>query len=75
MPRFTLDLTKAMPVQDEHGQLTKRGHEIAHNYAKQWLDKHERNLVLEREHPDLQGLFYDCRIDPELAKRHAHEKG
>lgn len=70
--RYVLELKKANPVQTEDGILTERGLSIAHDYAVDWLQA-RRNLELERENPELQGLFFDIRSDPELARTHAQE--
>lgn len=69
--KFVVDLKKAQPTETEEGLLTSRGMALAHKYAKQWVTENKRDLALEREYPELSGLFYDIRIDPELAREHA----
>jgi len=68
--RFVVDLKKAQPVESEEGVLTKLGMKVAHQYAVDWV-RGNRNLELEREYPELSGLFFDIRIDTELAREHA----
>lgn len=67
--RYTL--VKANPVETEDGELTARGMEVAEQYAQAWVNRNARDLSLERMFPELEGLFYDIRIDPALARRHA----
>jgi len=69
--RYVMDLKKANPTEDEDGVLTAKGMEVAHQYAKAWVERSVRNLGIERQYPELSGLFYDIRIDAELARRHA----
>lgn len=64
-------LSKANPVETEDGELTRRGMEVAHDYAVAWVDRNTRDLNAERTYPDLLGLFYDIRVDPALARSHA----
>lgn len=71
MDRYLLDLKKANPVEDADGMLTRRGMEVAHRYAKLWVDESKRDLNLEREFPEMAGLFYDIRTDIALAHEHA----
>lgn len=70
-PVFLLDLHKAEPVEDADGVLTKKGMEVAHEYAAAWTSRHYRSVDIERQYPELVGLFYDIRHDPELAAEHA----
>ena len=58
-------------VEDEDGVLTRRGMDVAHQYALQWRTKQTRNVELERQYPSLIGLFYDIRNDSDLAAEHA----
>ena len=69
--RYVMDLRKANPVETPDGELTSRGFEIAEAYARAWIDRNTRDLNLERTYPELEGLFYDIRVDPALARRHA----
>ena len=69
--KFVMSLKKAQPVESEEGVLTKLGMKIAHQYASTWVNQGMRDLSLERKYPDLAGLFYDIRIDAELAREHA----
>ncbi len=68
---FVLALNKAIPVEDSDGVLTRRGMDIAHEYAVQIVDRGYRDVSLERLHPELIGLFYDIRNDLDFAKEHA----
>ena len=65
-----LVLAKSLEVYDEDGTLTTHGQGIAETYAQEWIGGNRR-FDLERVHPDLQELFYDIRLDPELAAQHA----
>jgi len=67
---FVMDLKKAQPVQSEEGVLTRSGMRVANQYAKSWVGG-QRTLKLEREYPELAGLFYDIRVDSDLAREHA----
>lgn len=69
---FDLDaLTKsATAVYDEEGLLTLLGRSVVARYAVQWVGG-VRAVQLEREFPELGDLFYDLRLDSELARRHA----
>ncbi len=58
-------------VEDEDGVLTPKGMEVAHTYAVKWRTQQVRDTALEREYPDLIGLFYDIRNDSTLAAEHA----
>lgn len=69
--RFVVDLKKAQPTEDADGVLTRFGMQIAQRYASQWVANGTRDLELEREHPELVGLFYDIRADSDLAREHA----
>jgi hypothetical protein len=69
--KYIMDLRKANPVETPDGELTRRGMEIAHDYAVAWVELNTRDLNLERLHPELEGLFYDIRVDPTLAREHA----
>lgn len=51
--------------------ITSAGIRAAEQYATRWVQDAVRDLDLERAHPDLVGLFYDIRIDPELARVYA----
>lgn len=68
--KYVMDLKKAQPVETNDGLLTNLGMQIAHKYAVSWV-KGVRNLELERRYPQLVGLFYDIRVDSELARTHA----
>ena len=68
---FVIDLKKAQPLSDGEGILTRRGMEIAHQYARLWVKDMRRSLELERMYPDLADLFYDMRMDRVLAREHA----
>lgn len=63
-------LEKARRTEDEDGVLTEYGMEIAHDYARGFLAGNPRR-DLEENYPELRGLFYDIRHDPNLAKEHA----
>jgi len=67
--KFTLQ--KANPVETKDGELTRRGMEVAHDYAVAWVKRNTRDLSAERMYPELAGLFYDIRVDPKLAREHA----
>lgn len=69
-PEYPEILEKAGAVEDEDGVLTQLGMSVAERYARKWV-RGDRDVELEREYPDLQGLFYDIRLDPALARRHA----
>lgn len=69
--KYIMDLRKANPVETPDGELTRRGMDIAHDYAVAWIELNTRDLNLERMHPELEGLFYDIRVDPALAREHA----
>jgi hypothetical protein len=58
-------------VEDADGILTKLGMEVAHKYASKWVRAGARDLDIERQFPDLAGLFYDIRSDADLARMHA----
>ena len=68
---FVMDSRRANPVETPDGELTKRGMDVAHDYATAWVDQNTRDLNLERFFPELDGLFYDTRVDPGLARVHA----
>jgi hypothetical protein len=68
---FLLNLKKAQPTESDDGVLTRTGMRIAHQYAKLWVAKGARDLNLERQHPELAGLFFDIRSDSQLAREHA----
>lgn len=57
-------------TEDADGNLTAEGMRIAHLYAVYWTEG-RRAIGLEAHYPELEGLFYDIRIDPELTARHA----
>jgi hypothetical protein len=65
-----MDMKKANPTESEEGVLTKFGMRVAQQYASGWVSG-IRKLELERKFPELAGLFYDIRIDTELAREHA----
>lgn len=69
--RFVVDFQKARVTETEDGLLTSLGMQLAHRYALRWVNDNARDLELEREYPELAGLFYDIRVDPELAREHA----
>jgi len=69
--KFTLLKSKQAPTQDSTGVLTPKGMRVAHDYARHWVEKGTRNLEIERSYPELEGLFYDIRIDTELARGHS----
>jgi len=69
--RLVMDLKKAQPTETEEGLLTPFGMKLAHAYARKWVEENARDLSLEREYPELSGLFYDIRVDPGLAREHA----
>lgn len=62
---------KSGETEDDDGVLTPLGMDVAAQYARFWVDKAARDLTLERKYPELSGLFYDIRSDPQLAGRHA----
>lgn len=68
-------LTMKLTTEDEDGALTELGMMVAEKYAQRWVERAERDLNLERQHPELTGLFYDIRADAELAIRHATPAG
>jgi hypothetical protein len=43
---------------------------VAHRYAAAWVEG-RRDLDIERHYPELAGLFWDVRMDLELARAHA----
>lgn len=61
---------KLQPLVDPEGMLTRRGMQIAHEYAVTWVDRTTRNLKLERDHPELADVFYDIRADRTMAQIH-----
>ena len=69
--KYTMNLRKANPVETEDGELTRRGMEVAPDYAVAWIQKNKRDLNLERLYPELEGLFYDIRADAALAREHS----
>ena len=69
--KFVMALKKANPTEDADGVLTPRGMDVAHAYALAWVKRSVRDLAIERQYPELSGLFYDIRVDAELARRHA----
>lgn len=69
--KFVMGLKKANPVETPDGELTRRGMDIAHEYARAWIDRNIRDLNLERMYPELEGVFYDIRVDPTYAREHA----
>jgi len=69
-PVHVMDLKKANPTEDEDGVLTRFGMEVAHRYAKARISG-KRDTKLEREHPELVGLFFDIRYDRGLANEYA----
>lgn len=69
--RLVMDLKKAQPTENGEGLLTSLGMRIAHAYAAKWVNANVRDLALERAYPELSGLFYDIRVDPDLAREHA----
>lgn len=70
MMRYVMDLKKAQPLEDGEGLLTRTGMRLAHEYAKKWVGG-VRAVGMERQYPELMGLFYDIRVDSELAREHA----
>lgn len=70
-PTHYIPLQKAQPVQDSDGVLTSFGMQIAEKYATAWVKNNMREVELERLYPELEGFFYDIRVDPELAREHA----
>ena len=72
--RYVMDFQKACATEDAEGLLTPLGMKLAHRYARKWVEESKRDLELEREHPELLGLFWDIRTDPELAREHAIEE-
>lgn len=71
MAKFYMPLVKAKGrVEDADGVLTELGMKVAHQYAAQWKSGN-RAVALERQHPELVGLFYDIRNDEDLAAEHA----
>lgn len=71
--KFVMPLVKALskPTEDSEGLLTAYGMSVAHLYAQAWVERGVRALDLERQHPELAGLFWDIRVDPQLARAHA----
>jgi hypothetical protein len=70
--KYVMPLSKALgkPTEDSDGLLTAFGLEVAHRYAVAWVEG-QRNLDIERQYPELAGLFWDVRMDLELARTHA----
>ena len=66
----SLCLSKAEKTEDGEGFLTPFGMKVAEKYARAWMQG-KREAQLEKDHPELRGLFYDIRIDAALARRHA----
>ena len=71
----TFVLEKALTTTKDDGMLTDHGMMVAEKYAQVWVGTSSRNLETEREYPELAGLFYDIRTDPELARTHATPTG
>lgn len=71
MGKQKLVSAKAMATEDSEGFLTTRGLRIAQRYASRWLRDRVRDLELERDFPEMLGLFYDIRADAALAREHA----
>ena len=69
--RAILDLDKAQPTETPDGELTKYGLNVAHTYAKKWCRNFTRDLDLERQFPEMEGVFQDIRVDMEYAANHA----
>jgi len=71
--KYVMPLKKAQekPTEDSEGLLTSYGMDIAHRYAQAWAERGTRDLAIEREYPELAGLFWDIRVDPALARAHA----
>jgi len=69
--KYVVDLKKAQPTENAEGLLTSLGMRLAHAYASKWVNENKRDLDLERRYPELSGLFWDIRVDPELAREHA----
>lgn len=65
-----LEKAKMGPTEDEDGVLTQAGMEVAQTYASAWQSG-RRDVNTERAHPELVGLLYDIRNDPDLAREHA----
>jgi hypothetical protein len=57
-------------LQDDFGVLTKKGIAVVRKYASRWVKDSKRDLDMERQYPDLAGLFYDIRSDAALARRY-----
>lgn len=67
---FVISKAKAAGTETENadGSLTRFGMEILHRYAVRWIDHAERDLILERAHPELASAFYDIRADSAWAR-------
>lgn len=67
---FVLSKAKATGTATENpdGSLTRFGMEVVHRYAVRWIDASERDLTLERAHPELASAFYDVRADAAWAR-------
>ena len=70
--RYVMPLSKARSsiTEDSEGVLTPHGMGVAHRYAAAWVEG-RRDLDIERHYPELAGLFWDVRMDLELARAHA----
>lgn len=52
-------------------EVSPKGIEVLASYAARWIHQGERDLEIERDHPELDGVFYDIRSDLDLANRYA----
>lgn len=70
-PKLTMDPKKVRPTETPDGELTEYGLAVAYQYASIWIDGWVRDLDMERAYPELEHLFQDIRVDPELCTYHA----
>lgn len=52
------------------GEITQVGIDALADYARAWVAG-KRNLVIERDYPELEDAFYDIRLDGERAQAFA----
>ena len=64
-------ISKAVSYYDADGMLTREAMQIVQKYASLWCMSFTRDLALEKDHPELDEIFYDVRHDPQYAMTHA----
>jgi len=68
--RYLLAKSSPPAVEDVDGALTAAGIKLVTRYAEQWVGRRARDMSLEGQYPELRGVFFDVRHDPELAKEY-----